>query len=601
MSSDGARAGKAYVELGVKNNLRRDLAQGEQMLRAWGARLATAGSILVGASAAGLGIFGGMAKSFADAGSKVYDMSKKTGISAESLSGLQYAADQTGTSIDSVAKSMGAMAKFTTALASGNNGAATTMQQLGIDTKAFLATSPEKRLGMIADALNNIQDEGIRAGMAAKVLGKSGMDLLPMLEGGSAGLASMTDRARKMGWVLSEEAAKAADELGDTMDDLKQTFMGIVNNIGASVAPAFTIVGKIIVGLGSYVIRLIKMNQGFVMGLLIATAAVGVLGASLLALASVTYAGAFALWMYNTALGLYAAMSTIATVVTTGFAAAMAFLQAVMMPANLAILLITASLAVFVALLPLALYKAFELSSIGGAAIDAFGTRVSGAFDTAMIGLKAFASAMGNGDLEGAAKIASAAIGAVWNKLGIAIQGVFMEVGRYITNVMYDAMAAVNKAVTLAKIAAVNVTHALSSPEEKTKAAMDAALSGQSSAKEIEKGKRAANKAYDAYQSGLDTASNSIDAGLKKTIDEVAKKQDEKREQRKNDFAFSMPEMETVKRALSGGAFNAAAARNLASTPGSLMDRQVKEQEKTNKNLEKLQKQLADMGLEWGT
>lgn len=597
--SDGARAGKAYVELGVKNNLRRDLAQSEQVLRAWGARMATAGSIMMGASAAGLGVFAGMAKSFADAGSQVYDMAKKTGISAESLGALKYAADQSGTGIEAVAKSMGAMAKFTTALASGNESAAKTMQQLGIDTKTFLSASPEQRLGMIADALNNIEDEGIRAGMAAKVLGKSGMDLLPMLEGGSAGLAGMTDRARKMGWVLSEEAAKAADELGDTIDDLWQTFRAIVNNIGAAVAPAFTIVGKILVGLGSYVITLIKTNQGFINTLLVATAAIGVVGGAMIGLAAITYAGAFALWIYNTALGLYAAMGTIATAVTAGLAAAMATLQAIMLPTNLGILLIVASLGAFVVLLPLALYKVFELTNVGGAAMDLFGGRVSEAFETAKTGLKAFADAMGNGDLQAATKIAGETFYAIWRKVVVGIYELFIGLRQFISDIMFK--------ITEMTIGGMVVVHAtigkiknIFDPEAAAAAEKSAKDGGKFLLGVLAKNKKETDANFDRERVIAGIANANIDSEFKRAIADATKQVEEKKKKKEEDSSFGFKE-ESVRRALSGGAFNAAAARNLSNTPGSIQERQLKEQEKTNKLLEKVEKQIGEFGLEWGT
>lgn len=598
--SDGARAGKAYVELGVKNNLRRDLAQSEQVLRAWGARMATAGSIMMGASAAGLVVFAGMAKSFADAGSQVYDMAKKTGISAESLGALKYAADQSGTSIEAVAVGMKAMNRFTTALATGNEAAATTMKQLGINTQAFLAATPEQRLGMIADALNNIEDEGIRAGMAAKVLGKSGMDLLPMLEGGSAGLAGMTDRARKMGWVLSEEAAKAADELGDTIDDLWQTFRAIVNNIGAAVAPAFTIVGKILVGLGSYAITLIKTNQWFANTLLVATAAIGVFGAAIVGLAGVTYAVAFGLWIYNTALGLYAAMSGIATAVTAAFAAAMATLQAIMLPANLGILLIVASLGVFVALLPLALYKLFELTNIGGAAIDMFGGRVSEALSMAGTGIKAFADAMGNGDIAGAAQIAGQTFYSIWRKTIVGLYELFIGLRQFVSDIVFKIAEMTVGAMTAVRLTVSKIAN-IADPSRAEAEAKVIKWMGKQELAGVKAAKKKDDAQFNAERQAAKIANANIDAEFKRTVEDAAKNREAEKEKKKSAFAFEMPVEETVKRALSGGAFNAAAARNLSNTPGSLLERQVKEQEKTNKNLEKLQKQLTDMGLEWGT
>lgn len=599
--SNGSRAGKAYVELGIQNNLRRGLAQAEGTLKSWGSKLAIAGSIVTGAAGAGLGVFAGMAKSFADAGSQVYDMSKKTGVSAESLGALKYAADQSGTSLESVAKSMGALNRFTGALASGSSGAKDTLKALGISMSAFMAASPEGRLGLIADALNGIQDEGVRAAMAMKVLGKSGADLLPMLEGGSAGLSMLTDRARKMGWVLSNEDAKAADDLGDSFADLKTGFMAIVNQIGAAVAPMFLFVSKVMVGATKIVIDYIKTHRGLITALAMAFVAIGIVGSALLLLSGVLATGAFMLWMYNTALGIYAAICTAATAITAAFTAAMAMLQLVLTPVNLAILLITISLASLVVLIPALIVALFRMTDLGGTAFEEFGNKISSAFETAKTGLKAFADAMAAGDMAGAAKVAGATFHAVWAKVVLAIQKMFYELSQYITNKMYDAIQAVNKALMMARVAAASVSTTFSSDKEKAAAILAASNKGTAQISATENQRRAANKAYEAIKTGLDMATGSVDSEFQKTIEQVAKDRADKEAEKKKGFGMEMPEMETIKKAFAGGAFNASAARSLGQTPSSLLERQVKEQEKMNKTLEKMNAKLGEMGLEWGS
>ena len=94
------------------------------------------------------------------------EASAATGVSAETLSALGYAAKQTGVDLGALHAGLRGMAKFTAQVAAGNKSALKILDQLGISAASFMAASPEQRLALLADGLRNISDPGLRAALA---------------------------------------------------------------------------------------------------------------------------------------------------------------------------------------------------------------------------------------------------------------------------------------------------------------------------------------------------------------------------------------------------------------------------------------------------
>lgn len=64
-------------------------------------------------------------------------------------------------------------------------------------------------------------DGADKSALAMKVFGKSGMELIPLLNEGSDGITKLTDRARELGLVFDEQAGRNADAFNDGLDELK--------------------------------------------------------------------------------------------------------------------------------------------------------------------------------------------------------------------------------------------------------------------------------------------------------------------------------------------------------------------------------------------
>lgn len=173
----------------------------------------------------------GLTKSAADYGSTIYDASVKTGLGAESISSLKIAADQSGTSLETVTSGI---AKFDKALSKSKDG----IKEFGITPKEALNDldgSLAKVFKRIADAKPGYE----QTTLAQKAFGKSGADLIPMIQSFNGDLPALIKHFKELGLTISDKDAAAADEFGDQMDTLNAQLAAVARTIGMELMPTF--------------------------------------------------------------------------------------------------------------------------------------------------------------------------------------------------------------------------------------------------------------------------------------------------------------------------------------------------------------------------
>lgn len=235
-------------------------------------------------SALGAGVVGPIfasAAAFSSVGSSLYDMSKRTGVAAESLSVLQFAAEQTGTDMSGVETALKKMQKAVFAAGTGSKEAAKALEMVGLKASDLAGLSADQQMGKIADGLMSIKDPGTRAAVAMQIFGKSGTDILPMLDGGSAGMAAFADEAERLGLIMDSETAAKADALGDAIDAVKLSMKMAFIQVGSAVAPILTQVAQAIALVVASVGKFIRENKAFVVSVLKGGAALIGIGTSI--------------------------------------------------------------------------------------------------------------------------------------------------------------------------------------------------------------------------------------------------------------------------------------------------------------------------------
>jgi hypothetical protein len=180
------------------------------------------GLIGIGLSGVALGSF---VKSAIDAADRLDDLSKKTGLSAESLSSLSFAFKMSNVEIDTMQKALKSLSKNTI-----DNEEAFTA--LGISVKNTDGTYKQADVIFkeVAKFFAMMPDGVLKTKLSLELFDKAGQDLIPILNSGADGIEEMTKRAEELGLVISTEATKASEEFKDQLDTLHQQMIATTVN-----------------------------------------------------------------------------------------------------------------------------------------------------------------------------------------------------------------------------------------------------------------------------------------------------------------------------------------------------------------------------------
>lgn len=160
--------------------------------------------------------FGEGIKNVIDKADGMRDLSQKTGIAVETLNQFAFAAEQSGTNMEGVAKGLKALSANMTEAAAGNKSSAAIFDALGISVKnsdGSMKGSAEVMV-MISDKFAGLEDGALKATLAQKLFGKAGMELIPMLNQGSESIG-------KYASAIDTSFANAADKFNDKLVEMK--------------------------------------------------------------------------------------------------------------------------------------------------------------------------------------------------------------------------------------------------------------------------------------------------------------------------------------------------------------------------------------------
>ncbi|WP_425404626.1 hypothetical protein [Hwanghaeella sp.] len=181
----------------------------------------------------------GTINNFARGADEVSKFSRQIGISAEALQELTFAADRQGVSQDLLNTSMIAFTKRLGELKAGTGGLYTLLQKVNPELAKQLASaeSTESAFNLMIDSLGRLEGEENKAALAAAAFSRSGVAMVRVAEAGSEGLAALRAEARRLGVVIDNDTAKAAEGFVDSLTNMRASLTGITNVIGASLMP----------------------------------------------------------------------------------------------------------------------------------------------------------------------------------------------------------------------------------------------------------------------------------------------------------------------------------------------------------------------------
>lgn len=187
------------------------------------------------ATAIGVGSFAAMIKGAIDAGDELNKLSQKTGIAVSELSSLKYAADLSGVSGEALGKGLKTLSERMVQATDATSKQAQLFRVLGVD----VTQGPMKALEGLAGAFAGLKDGETKAALATELFGKAGVDMIPLLNQGTDGLKKMREEAERLGLVMSDDAAKAAEQFNDNMRAVRGAAEGAARTIFNDLSDSF--------------------------------------------------------------------------------------------------------------------------------------------------------------------------------------------------------------------------------------------------------------------------------------------------------------------------------------------------------------------------
>lgn len=233
INADGSQAVSEFKKVGAAASS--ELGKAEGGAKRMGNGMVMAGAAMVGAGAAIVGAMSKMADSFIDAGKETLRLQRLTGGTAEEASRLRFVAQQTGTSVDTLANGL----KF---LGKNMEAGKAAFTELGVATRdgAGHFRNTEDVLYDVADAFKNMENGAQKTALAVQIFGKQGTDMIPMLNRGGDALRQLGQEAKKYGLELSGENLNSVKDYLKAHRELDAAMQGLKVQIGIGVAPVLT-------------------------------------------------------------------------------------------------------------------------------------------------------------------------------------------------------------------------------------------------------------------------------------------------------------------------------------------------------------------------
>jgi hypothetical protein len=158
-----------------------------------------------------------------DYSGRIQDLADQTGMSAEALQRLDYAAKLTGTTLDQFVNASMRLSKTL-------EDSPAKLEALGLSVQRLKAMSPDRQFEAVAEAIRGLQTSTQQAAAAMDIFGKGAGVILPAIRQGLGGLG---DEAERVGAVMTNRLLASSDKLGEEADRLSKAWDTVVLSFGA--------------------------------------------------------------------------------------------------------------------------------------------------------------------------------------------------------------------------------------------------------------------------------------------------------------------------------------------------------------------------------
>ena len=195
---------------------------------------AVGASLLAGAAVATAAV-----KQAIDRADEISKLSQKIGISTEALSRLSVAAELSDVSVQQLQGGITRLVRAQQDVAEGAEGVSGLFNAIGVSAVNADGSlrQTDKVLRDLADVFASMPDGAEKTALAVDLFGRSGANLIPLLNEGSAGLREMDELSDRLGTTLTTSTGRAAEGFNDNLTLLRLQVQGLATQVAAELLP----------------------------------------------------------------------------------------------------------------------------------------------------------------------------------------------------------------------------------------------------------------------------------------------------------------------------------------------------------------------------
>jgi hypothetical protein len=198
------------------------------------------GAAIAAATGAAVGALGILIEKTEDTVFQMQKMAQQAGVSMESFSKLAYAAKTAGMPIDQMAVILTRISRSSYEAAAGNKQAAQAYNALGVsvtDANGHFKTADQLAIE-VSKSLDKYRDSAGKTGIETLIMGRSGAQAASFMSVLANRFDETSATAQKLGVVFSEQTAKGAQALHESLINIEEAGLGLSVRLLSAVTPA---------------------------------------------------------------------------------------------------------------------------------------------------------------------------------------------------------------------------------------------------------------------------------------------------------------------------------------------------------------------------
>jgi hypothetical protein len=162
----------------------------------------------------------------------------------EGIIALQHAAKLGGVSVEKMDKAIVKMYKNVGEATTGLGLAKDSLDAMGLSATDLSQMDADAMFGAIAEGLMTVQNAATRAYHANVLFGRSGVDLIPIMSKGAAGIQEMRKEADELGITFGIKQAAMVEKANDAWARVGSIWKGLTQQLAINFAPMLELIAR---------------------------------------------------------------------------------------------------------------------------------------------------------------------------------------------------------------------------------------------------------------------------------------------------------------------------------------------------------------------